>query len=321
MPGGTRGATALIVGASGQVGYHLGLSADRRELSWSGTFHGTLRRGLQALDVRDARAVARVTRALRPAYILAPVAVSNVDRCELEASTTYRVNVLGIGHLVEAANEAGATIVYFSSDYIFDGADGPYDEHAPTNPLSQYGLQKLSGEHLVLQRAHEALIVRTTVVYGHEPQGKNFVYRLLDALRRQDEIAVPVDQIGTPTYAPALADAVFDLLAAGVRGVVNVTGRQLATREEFAREAASVFGEDPGLVQPVLTSELGQVARRPLRGGLRSELAEESLGRVLPGYAEGLRSFSAEAHLGRDSDVNERSIERARRRERCGRAQ
>jgi dTDP-4-dehydrorhamnose reductase len=287
--------SVLIVGASGQVGHHLALAAERRGLPWSGTFHANPRPGLQALDVRDAATVARVVGAAKPAYVIVPAAAAHVERCELEAQRTYEVNVVGTSHLVDAANEVGAAVVYFSSDYVFDGADGPYDELAPTNPISQYGVQKLSAEHLIMQRATEALIVRTTVVYGPEPQGKNFIYRLLAALRKGEEIAVPMDQISTPTYAPALADAVFDLLAAGVRGVINVAGRELATREEFAREAASAFGEDPTLVRPVLTSELGQVAPRPLRGGLRSELAERRLGRELPGYTEGLRRLTSES--------------------------
>jgi len=237
-------------------------------------------------------------RAADPAYVLVPAAATHVDRCELEAQMAYEVNVVGTSHLVDAANEVGAVIVYFSSDYIFDGADGPYDERATANPISQYGLQKLSAEHLIAQRATEALIVRTTVVYGPEPQGKNFIYRLLAALHKGQEIAVPVDQVGTPTYAPALADAVFDLLAAGARGVINVAGSELVTREEFALEAARAFGEDPSLVRSVFTSELGQAALRPLNGGLRSDLAEERLGRELPGYVEGLRHLAGEGVLG-----------------------
>jgi dTDP-4-dehydrorhamnose reductase len=291
-------ASALVVGASGQVGYHLTLAAERRGLRWSGTFHANARRGLQALDVRDAHAVQRLVAATRPTYVLVPAAATNVDRCEQDAPASYQVNVLGIGHLVDAANRVGATIVHFSSDYIFDGLAGPYGELAPANPISQYGSQKLSAEHLIMQRARDALIVRTTVIYGEEPQRKNFIYRLLEELRQGREIAVPVDQVGTPTYAPTLADAVFDLLALGVRGVINLAGREPVTRAEFAREAARVFGVDAALVRPVRTAELGQPARRPLSGGLRGELVAGHLGRELPGYEEGLRRLEAASMSG-----------------------
>jgi len=287
-------APVLIVGASGQIGHHLARSAERRGLPWRGTFHANPHPGLEALDVRDATAVARMVRAVDPAFVLLPAAATHVDRCELQPRAAYEVNVLGASHLVDAANDVGAAIAYFSSDYVFDGANGPYDERASANPISQYGLQKLSAEHLIAQRAADALVVRTTVVYGPDPQGKNFIYRLLAALRKGQRIAVPADQVGTPTYAPVLADAVFDLLAAGVRGVVNVAGRELVARDELAREAARAFGEDPSLVQSVPTAELGQAALRPLNGGLRGELAEAHLGRELPGYVEGLRSLAGE---------------------------
>ena len=291
------GSAVLIVGASGQVGHHLVLAAERRELEWHGTFHCHPHARFRELDVRDALAVAGMVRSIKPGYILAPAAAAQVDRCELEAQSAYQVNVRGMGYLVDAANEVGATIVSFSSDYVFDGIDGPYSEIAATNPISQYGLQKLAAEHLVMQRARESLIVRTTVVYGEEPQGKNFVYRLLSGLRRGTEVAVPSDQIGTPTYAPALSEAVFDLLAAGMRGVINIAGPDLVARDELAREAARVFGEDPELVRPVLTSELGQSAARPLRAGLCVGRIEQTLGRGLPGYAEGLRQMMSSGRL------------------------
>ncbi len=286
------GTTVLIVGASGQVGHHLVLAAQRRGLHWEGTFNSQPRPELRHLDIRDADAVAEMVKTLRPTHIVAPAASAQVDRCEREPRTAYQVNVRGIGHLIDAANDVGAAFVHFSSDYIFDGEDGPYDESAPANPLSQYGLQKLAGEHLAMHRAHDALIVRTTVVYGEEPQGKNFIYRLLAGLRGGREVAVPCDQLGTPTYAPALADAVLDLLALGTRGVVHLAGEEFAARDEFAREAARAFGEDPELVRAVPTSALGQAAPRPLRAGLRGEHAARARGRALPGYVEGLRQMS-----------------------------
>jgi dTDP-4-dehydrorhamnose reductase len=292
--GAGRSVSALVVGASGQVGHHLGLAAERRGLPWCGTFNSCPAVGLEQLDMRDAAAVSRMVRRASPEFVIVPAAAANVDRCETAPRETYDVNVRGTSHIVNAANEAEATVVYFSSDFVFDGVTGPYDESEPANPTSQYGLQKLSAEHVVLQRAREAMIVRTTVVYGHEPQRKNFIYRVLASLRSGQRIAVPADQVGTPTYAPALADAVFDLLQAGVRGVINVAGRELVTREEFARAAASAFGEDPALVQPTATAALKQAARRPLNGGLRSEFAERCLGRQLPGYVEGLRRMSTE---------------------------
>ena len=284
----------LVVGGSGQVGYHLLHAAEQRGVPALGTFNTTAAAGLRQLDVRDAGAVQRLVREIAPATILMPASATNVDRCEEQPQAAYEVNVVGLASVIAAANAAGATLVYFSSDYIFDGRAGPYDERSPANPICHYGAQKLIAEHLVLAQAKDALIVRTTVVYGWEPQGKNFVNRLLRAFAAGERIAVPSDQIGSPTYAPDLADATLDLLAYGVRGIVDVVGRELAARDELARETACVFGCDPALVQAVPTSALGQAAARPLNAGMLVELAERRLGRELVGYTAGLRRMLTE---------------------------
>lgn len=297
------GASVLVLGASGQVGHQLTLAADRRNLDWYGTFHAHPDPRLHALDVRDPGAVARVIRECKPINVLIPAAYAHVDRCEIDANSAYLVNVLAVGSVVDAANEIGATVVYFSTDYVFDGIDGPYDELAAVNPLSRYGVQKVAAEHLVMQRAREALIVRTTMVYGEDPQGKNFVCRLIRALGEGHAVDVASDQVSTPTYAPALADAVFDLLALGARGVLNIAGRHTVTRDELAREAARVFGADPDLIRSKPTSELHQQAPRPLRGGLQVKLAEHHLGWELPGYSDGLRQMLAWEHSQRPAPL------------------
>lgn len=284
----------LVVGGSGQVGVHLLRAAERRSVQTLGTFHTTASAGLRALDVRDASAVQELMREAAPRTILMPASATNVDRCEEHPRAAYEVNVTGLANVIAAANTAAATLVYFSSDYIFDGRDGPYDERSPANPICHYGAQKLIAEHLVLSQARDALIVRTTVVYGWEPQGKNFVNRLLHTLGAGERITVPNDQIGSPTYAPDLAEATLDLLADGARGIVDVVGRELAARDEFAREAARVFGHDPDLVDAVPTAALGQAAARPLNAGMLVELAEGRLGRELVGYTAGLRRMLTE---------------------------
>ena len=284
----------LVIGGSGQVGYHLRHAARQRGVPALGTFHTAASTGLRSLDVRDAQAVHRLVGEIAPSTILMPASATNVDRCEEQPRATYAVNVAGLANVIAAANVAAATLVYFSSDYIFDGREGPYDERSPANPICHYGTQKLIAEHLVLGQARDALIVRTTVVYGWEPQGKNFVNRLLRVLGAGERITVPEDQIGSPTYAPDLADATLELVEDGARGIVDVAGRELVARDEFAREAARVFGHDPALVDGVPTAALGQAAARPLKAGMLVELAERRLGRELVGYTAGLRRMLSE---------------------------
>jgi dTDP-4-dehydrorhamnose reductase len=191
--------------------------------------------------------------------------------------------------VVQAVNEINAKIIFFSSDYVFDGVQGPYSEDDPAHPISEYGNQKLIGEHYIAFHSKNYLIIRTTVVYGWETQGKNFVQRLIKSLRDGERIRVPVDQIGNPTFAPNLAEAVIELATGGETGICNIVGSTLVSRYEFAVTIAKAFDLDPLLIVPVSTEELGQVAQRPLSAGLRVDKAQKILRTSLLGYLEGLR--------------------------------
>lgn len=281
----------LVLGASGLVG-----GALLRALGARGVGTGHRNSGeLRPLDVRDAAAVRDLVRALRPSRIYLPASFTNVDACEDDASTAHQVNVQGVANVVAAAGEI--PLVYFSSDYVFDGNAGPYSEQAVAHPLNVYGWQKLAAEHHVALHAARALIVRTTVVYGWERQGKNFVYRLLRSLRAGERLRVPNDQIGNPTYAPDLAAASIALAEAGHSGVFNVAGRDRVSRHDFAQRAAEAFGLDASLIDPIATSALAQRARRPLNAGFDVSKTETTLGRPLVALSEGLRDMRESEHL------------------------
>lgn len=213
--------------------------------------------------------VARI-RSVRPDAVFLSAAISNVDLCENEPERTSVVNVDGTLRIAEAARDAGSRFVFFSSDYVFDGEDGPYDEGATPAPVNSYGRQKLAVENALLQMGCSALIIRTTVVFGPEPGRKNFLYRLVDTLRAGRVCRVPSDQIGTPTFVEDLAAVSVELAANGSSGVFHVAGPDLVSRYALALSISSAFGLDSSLVRPVATDELGQSARRPLRAGLTS---------------------------------------------------
>jgi dTDP-4-dehydrorhamnose reductase len=194
-------------------------------------------------------------------------------------------NVTGVRHLVAAAGSLGARIVYFSSDYVFTGDAGPYSETDPVGPLSVYGRHKVLAEGSL---PPGSLIVRTTVVYGLEPQAKNFVYRLRGLLAEGREIPVPADQVGNPTYAPNLARAATTLARSGATGIYHVAGRDRVSRYEFALEVARVFSLPGDPIRPVTTAELHQPAPRPLSAGMKLEKAQAELSFPLVGCREGL---------------------------------
>lgn len=228
----------------------------------------------------------------RPDVIYFTASLANVDYCELHPDIAYRMNVSSVQNAVALANQHRCKLVYMSSEYVFDGAAGPYRETTAANPVSVYGMQKLAAEHHIALFANDWLIIRTAVVYSWESQGKNFLYRLRSTLRDGKTIAVPSDQISSPTYAPDLVRAMIQLVEQDEHGVFNISGPRLANRYTFALAAADAFGLDPDLIVPVVTADLKQAALRPLNAGLTVDKAERALGRPMLDFQSGLRQMT-----------------------------
>jgi len=220
--------------------------------------------------------------------IFFPAAEPNVDRCETHPDEARRSNLDPLAGTLRAAG--GTRILGFSSDYVFDGTDGPYAEDARPHPISVYGRIKLELESRLLELGHT--VIRTTTVFGREePPPKNFVLRLVASLGDGSVVRVPSDQISTPTYAEDLARAAVRI-AQGGSGVWHVAGPDLVGRAELAFRVAAVFGLPTQGIRPVPTLELQQAAARPLRGGLlcqRFEVAFGPAGRPLEDALEDLR--------------------------------
>ncbi len=279
----------LVIGASGQVGGYLFRALADAGEDVEGTYYSFHISGLQRLDIRREGRVQELIAAVEPENIYLPAAQSNVEYCEVNGPDAARTNILGTHYVVQAANDVGAKVVFFSSDYVFDGKAGPYREDAAAHPINVYGWQKLAGEHYVALHASDFLIIRTTVVYGWERQGKNFICHLLRRLRAGSMIHVPTDQIGSPTYAPNLADAVAGLAITGKQGVYHVAGPERVSRYDFACEAARAFGLPETMIWPTLTVNTRQRAMRPLEAGLVVDKAQAVLTVPLVGYKEGLQ--------------------------------
>lgn len=287
----------LIIGASGQIGGYLFRALADAGEDVEGTYYSFHISGLQKLDIRTADRVQELIATIKPDIVYLPAAQSNVEYCEVSGDDAARTNIIGTRHVVQAANDVGATVVFISSDYVFDGKAGPYREGDAAHPINVYGWQKLAGEHYVALHAHDHLIVRTTVVYGWERQGKNFICHLLRRLRSGSMIHVPTDQIGSPTYAPNLADAVAELAITGKQGVYHVAGPERVSRYEFACEAARAFGLPETLIWPALTVNTRQRAMRPLEAGLVVDKAVGELTTPLVGYREGLQIMAFKSTL------------------------
>lgn len=287
----------LVVGASGLLGAYL-----HRSFGEAGAVVGTgfqhVEEGLVRLDLRDQGSVQDLLEEHRPATIVCAAAVSNVERCEADPLGSRSINVDGTLALARGAAGMGATFVFLSSEYVFDGLDGPYDEDAPTRPLNEYGRQKQEVERLLPGiTGDDFVIARVSCLYGHERIGKNFVYQLWAALSEGREFRPPSDQIGTPTAVSDAADVIRDLLLGGHRGTFHVAGPQPMLRSEFARLAARELELDPALVRPRPTGELGLVAPRPMDAGLSTGRVRAAC-RALCAPREGIAQMLAERPIG-----------------------
>jgi dTDP-4-dehydrorhamnose reductase len=280
----------LIIGAAGLVGSHVrGAFAGRNVVA---TSHRRIVPGAEPLDVTDAAATRALVRRLRPAVVILAAADPSVERCEREPAATRRVNVEAARHVAEAAAEAGAFLVVFSSEYVFDGQGGPYDEDAATAPINEYGRQKVALEEIA-RSVPRHLICRTSGVFGWDDERKNFVCQILDHLRSGRRFNAPSDQVITATYAPSLGTAVRDLVDGGHAGVFHVAGPRVLPRVELAHTVARAFGLDESLIDAHPTAELGFAAPRPHNAGLSTQRLRSALGHGLVDPAEALVEMRA----------------------------
>lgn len=277
----------LVVGASGLVGSRVLSELEKSaEFEAEGTCLSRTAVGLRRLDITDVDETRKLISRLKPDVIVHTAALTNVDYCEDYRSEAYGINVRGTGNVVDAAREAGCRVVYISTDFVFDGLNGPYGEDDATNPVNYYGRTKLEGETLVSGIGH--VIARTTVVYGWKSGSKNFLMQVFGKLSANEEMNVAVDQYGSPTLADNMATAVVELIKEKKNGIYNIAGVDVMNRHEFALKIAKIFDLDQGLLTPVETGSLRQRAVRPMKAGLRVEKAARELKTRLLGVEEGL---------------------------------
>jgi len=260
--------TILVIGASGLIGYSL-FEHFSKENSVVGTFNTHKFDNLIQLNLLNKDELERIIENVKPRVILLPAALTNVDYCEKEKNECWKQNVIGPLNLIQLIKNSSVKLVYYSTDYVFNGKNGPYSEEDIPHPLNIYGKSKLETETNIKQNLTNFLIIRTTVVYGWEHLRKNFVYSLIKSIKSGKTIKVPKDQIGTPTYVENLAEATLELVKSDKHGIYNVGGPQLLDRYSLALIIAEVFNLNQSLIIPIKTSELNQIASRPLHAGLK----------------------------------------------------
>ncbi|MBK7429270.1 MAG: dTDP-4-dehydrorhamnose reductase [Saprospiraceae bacterium] len=233
----------------------------------------------KALDVTDYLAVHRLVESYHPDIIIHTAAMSQVDYCELHPEASRKVNVEGARNMALACKSFKAHFIHLSTDFVFDGSAGPYDEQAVPAPQSQYGKDKLESELIVQSLLPEACILRTALVFGWHPvlTRSNFLLWVKNSLEKGREINVVCDQFRTPTFVEELAAACLAASEMKVSGIFHISGKEFFSVYEFAQFIAGVFELPQELIHPVESSTINEMARRPYITGFETGKAERIL--------------------------------------------
>lgn len=246
-------------------------------------------------DLGDGRSVERALRDFGAQAVLHAGAATDVDACERDPEGAWRVNVGGTEQVARACRALGARLVAVSTDYVFDGAAGPYAEDDVPNPRGVYARSKRCGEEAALILAPDCAVARVAVVYSGRPGAKStFATQVVEKLSRGEPVKAFVDQhVSTTLAASGAAMCVELLVETDYRGVLHTSDAAVLDRVDFARRIARRFGLE-GEIVPVKTADVKLLAPRPLRGGLRVDRAAAMLrNKPLP-IDEALERFRAE---------------------------
>ena len=233
----------LIIGASGMLGTDL-----------RSAFPAAVVLTHNDVDITSRESVLQAVRKAAPKVVINSAAYTNVDGCEDEQEKAYAVNGLGPAYLAEACKEAGATLVHYSTDYVFDGTKNEYMETDSTNPISVYGKSKLAGEKNIQYNTDDYRIIRTSWLFGRN--GKNFVDTMLTISKQMQTVKVVNDQIGKPTYTVDLAKKTEEVISMPA-GIYHITNDGVCSWFEFA---SAVINN----VEPCTTAEYPRKAKRPM---------------------------------------------------------
>ena len=250
----------------------------------------------QQLDLTKRNSVKNMIASFKPHYIVNTAAMTDVDGCETQKELCWKINVEAIENLIYATHHTGTKIIQISSDYVFDGKNGPYSETSVPKPLGHYGKSKLASENLLIAAGVEHAIVRTMVLYGFGTEIRpNFVTWLIEKLKKDEPVKIVTDQHGNPTLADDLAHAILQIINRNKWDLYHISGNELIDRYNFALKIADVFKLDKNLIAPITTPELSQPALRPLNSGFIIDKARADLGIEMSTVEQGLKKVKKQS--------------------------
>jgi dTDP-4-dehydrorhamnose reductase len=287
----------LVTGSNGLLGQKLVYKLKgRTDLELIATARGENRlldqSGYQfmSLDIGDKANVDEVIDTVKPDYIIHTAAMTQVDDCELDHAACDVANVDAVQYIVDAAERNNCHLVHISTDFIFNGKEGPYDEEGEADPLSYYGNAKWKGELIVQNSNLKWAILRTVLVYGivDNMSRSNIVLWAKGALEKGDPINVVDDQFRSPTLAEDLADGCILAVEKNATGIYNISGKDQFSIIDLVKEVADYYGLDKSLINPVSSETLNQPAKRPPITGFILDKARRDLEYDPHSFQEGI---------------------------------
>ncbi len=243
------------------------------------------------LDICDRENVIDIIGDYQPDTIIHTAAMTHVDQCEQNQEECARTNVEAVSHLIEACETFQVHLIHLSTDFIFNGEDGPLDEEAKPDPVNYYGQSKLQSERLLAASKCDYTIVRTVLVYGvgFDPAQSNIVLWVRQSLLDNKKINVVDDQWRTPTLAEDLAQGCTLIAKKRALGIYNISGKDMMTPYQMAIATADAFGLDKSLITKTDSQKFTQPAKRPLKTGFKIDKAMNELGYAPHSFADGLK--------------------------------
>lgn len=293
----------LITGASGFLGWKTALYLSGRFQAY-GTYHehSIAIEGcpMLPLDLADEGGTRRLLDDLKPEIIVHTAALSDPDACERDRSLAFRVNAQGTETLARYAARNRSRLIYTSTDLVYDGTRGNYDESDEPNPLNSYAQTKLLGEQKVMRHCEDGVILRLALLYGWgHGLNRSFTDWMMENLAHGKEIRLLTDQYRTPLLVDQAAEVIARVIEdPSVRGVFTVGGGERVNRCEFGLKFCEVFGLPTELIKPVEMKELGYLAPRPKDCSLNSSKIVTLLGIQFFSVTEGMRKMRANRLLG-----------------------
>ncbi len=274
----------LVTGARGMLGTDLVCILEEKG-------HEIFATDVEELDVTKIGFLRKMIGDICPDVVINCAAYTDVDKAEEEPEKAFLVNGLGVKNLALVCKDLDIDLCHISTDYVFDGTkDGAYTPDDPPNPINTYGKSKLAGEKYIQEILKKFYIIRSSWMYGK--YGKNFVYKVLDLVKKQNELRVVDDQVGSPTWSVTLARVIVDIVETKKYGIYHVTDwtDNGISWYQFAREIVRLSGLKTNVI-PAKTKEFPLPAKRPKNSVLDLTTVKSLLNERLPSWLESLQKF------------------------------